>query len=138
MDNDQKNFFLAYMTVMVVKEPRPTHSILLRSYIKWRFFVVPALLIKAKQQYEKYQNKNTGFFNKLYGFCCCAYQNKQKIKSSFFSYAWAFERTRTHNISHTILSTIFNKFGFWTLVAAYITLSPESILFWAQHDISDR
>jgi hypothetical protein len=24
------------------------------------------------------------FFNKLYGFCCCAYQNKQNIKSSFF------------------------------------------------------
>jgi hypothetical protein len=24
------------------------------------------------------------FFYKLYGFCCCAYQNKQKIKSSFF------------------------------------------------------
>jgi hypothetical protein len=29
------------------------------------------------------QNKKTGFFNKMYGFCGCAYQNKLKIKSSF-------------------------------------------------------
>jgi hypothetical protein len=47
--------------------------------IKWRFYVVAALLIKAKQQHGKNQNKNTG----LNGFWCCAYQNKQKIKSSF-------------------------------------------------------
>jgi hypothetical protein len=46
------------------------HSIL-RSYIKWRFFVFAALL---KQQNEKNQNKNTGLFINI----------KQKIKSSFF------------------------------------------------------
>jgi hypothetical protein len=42
-------------------QPRPKHSIL-RSYIKWGFFVVAALLIKAKQQHGKNQNKNTGLF----------------------------------------------------------------------------
>jgi hypothetical protein len=31
-------------------------------YIKWRFFVVAALLIKVKQQHGKNQNKNTGLF----------------------------------------------------------------------------
>jgi hypothetical protein len=35
---------------------------ILRSYIKWRFFVVAALLIKAKQQHGINQNKNTGLF----------------------------------------------------------------------------
>jgi hypothetical protein len=40
---------------------RPEHS-LLRSYIKRRFFVVAALLIKAKKQHGKNQNKNTGLF----------------------------------------------------------------------------
>jgi hypothetical protein len=46
--------------------------------------VVAALLIKAKQQHGINRNKNTGFFYKLNGFCCFAYQNKQKINSSFF------------------------------------------------------
>jgi hypothetical protein len=32
------------------------------SYIIWRFFVVATLLIKAKQQHGKNQNKNTGLF----------------------------------------------------------------------------
>jgi hypothetical protein len=36
--------------------PRPKHSIL-RSYINWRFFVVTALLIKAKQQHGKIKTK---------------------------------------------------------------------------------
>jgi hypothetical protein len=66
---------------------RPKHSIL-RSYINWRFFVVATLLIKPKQQHGKSKQKHW-FVYKLYGFCCCAYQNKQKLKSSFFSYAWA-------------------------------------------------
>jgi hypothetical protein len=46
-------------------------------------FVVAALLMKAKQQHGLNENKNTSFFYNSYEFCCCAYQNKQKIKSSF-------------------------------------------------------
>jgi hypothetical protein len=60
--------------------PRLKHTIL-RSYIDWRFFVVAALLIKPKQQHGKNQNC---FVYKLYGFCCHAYQNKQKKIVIFF------------------------------------------------------
>jgi hypothetical protein len=48
-------------SVCAVAHPRPKQSIL-RSYIKWRFYIVSALLIKAKQQHGKNQNKNTDLF----------------------------------------------------------------------------
>jgi hypothetical protein len=44
-----------------IQHTRPKHNIL-RSYIKWRFFVDAALLIKVKPQHGKNQNKNTGMF----------------------------------------------------------------------------
>jgi hypothetical protein len=46
---------------LVIIFTRPKHSIL-RSYINWRFVVVAALLIKAKYQQWKTDNKNTGLF----------------------------------------------------------------------------
>jgi hypothetical protein len=67
------------------------HSIL-RSYINWRFFVVAALLIKPKQKHF--------FVYKLYGFCCYVYQNKQKIKSSFF-FSYADHLCKIIKIGHT-------------------------------------
>jgi hypothetical protein len=64
-------------------ETRPNHS-KLRSYIKWRFFVVAAMLIKPKQQHEKDQNINTSLFINCMDFFCCAYRNKQKNKIVIF------------------------------------------------------
>jgi hypothetical protein len=49
-----------------------------------RFFVVATLLTKPKQQHKKKPKQKHWFLYKLYGFCCCAYQNKPKIKLLLF------------------------------------------------------
>jgi hypothetical protein len=88
---NEKKYYCVKYSAMLYKglgQPRPKHSIL-RSYINWRVFVIAALLIKPKQQHEKYKKQKHWFVYKLYGFCYCAYKNEQKIISSLFSYVWA-------------------------------------------------
>jgi hypothetical protein len=55
-------------------------------------------LFKAKQKHGKNENKKR-FVYKLYGFCCCAYQNKKKIVV-FVCYAWA-NKCKTITFSRT-------------------------------------
>jgi hypothetical protein len=51
------------------------------------------LLIKAKQQHGTNQNKNTALFINCMDFVVVRAKNKQKLKSSFFSYACALPKT---------------------------------------------
>jgi hypothetical protein len=71
---------------MIIFYSRPKHSIL-RSYIKWRFFIFAALLIKAKQQHGKNQNKNTGLFINCMDFVVVRTKITKNKIVIFFSYA---------------------------------------------------
>jgi uncharacterized protein with ParB-like and HNH nuclease domain len=58
-------------------------------------FVVAALLIKAKQQHGKNQNKNTGLFINCMDFVVVRTKINKKKNLNFFSYAWALMNPRS-------------------------------------------
>jgi hypothetical protein len=58
------------------------------SYINGRFFVVAVLLIKAKYQYGKTDNKNTGLFINCMDFVVVRTKINKKRYRHFFCYDW--------------------------------------------------
>jgi hypothetical protein len=73
------------------------------------FFVVAALLIKAKQQHGKNQNKNTGLFINCVDFVVV----RTKInKNKFFSYGWALMNSRPIHVE-TLRERLISSFLVW-------------------------
>jgi hypothetical protein len=91
--------------------PRPKHSILW-SYIN-TLFCCCCFANKSKTSTWKKSQQKHWFVYKLYGFCWWAYQNKQKIISSFFCYAWVLDDTSQKTIKnwkkHQIASKTLQK-----------------------------
>jgi hypothetical protein len=86
-------FFIFHLRWYVMKNQGQS---ILRSWINWHFFVVAALLIKAKYQQWKNDNKNTGLFIYCMNFVVVCTKINIKNIVDFFSYAWALKKIKAN------------------------------------------